>query len=236
MLCKYLFNKGYDKNGNSGWLEVSTIKELCDVFDAENLENIEDNGRKVFTNEEINLFSMIKLLFNINDADLYLGYIDNLVNNKTNRNLISVIDFFNKLKKYRCEIVNDQIVTIDDIELLYIDSPDIVEKRVEDDVVIYEINNQDFKILCSYTNDGTHYACMNISDLEKNCYGYDKLIKTGSLRFTTYDDHTLIKVNKDRIDKYTINPSFIVVIGKLTNDLLTIAKKNNLKVVYIQNN
>ena len=77
---------------------------------------------------------------------------------------------------------------------------------------------------------------MNISDLEKNCYGYDKLIKTGSLRFTTYDDHTLIKVNKDRIDKYTINPSFIVVIGKLTNDLLTIAKKNNLKVVYIQNN
>ena len=47
---------------------------------------------------------------------------------------------------------------------------------------------------------------MNISDLEKNCYGYDKLIKTGSLRFTTYDDHTLIKVNKDRIDKY--NTSF----------------------------
>ena len=45
-----------------------------------------------------------------------------------------------------------------------------------------------------------------------------------------------IHVNKDRIDKYTINPSFIVVIGKLTNDLLTIAKKNNLKVVYIQNN
>ena len=236
LLCKYLFNKGYDKNGNSGWLEISTIKELCDVFDAENLENIEDAGNKVFSTEEINLFSMIKLLFNINDADLYLGYIDNLVNNKTNRNLISVIDFFNKLKKYRCEIVNDQIVTIEDIELLYIDSPDIVEKRMEDGVVVYEIDNQDFKILCSYTNDGTHYACMNISDLEKNCYGYDKLVKTGSLRFTTYDDHTLIKVNKDRVDKYTMVPSFIVIVGKLTSDLIAIAKKNNLKVIYIQNN
>ena len=119
--------------------------------------------------------------------------------------------------------------------MLYIDSPDMVKKSNEDGLVIYTIINQDFKILSSYTNDGTHYACLNISDLEKNCYGYDKLIKTGSLRFTTYEDHTLIKVNKDRLDKYTMIPKFIVVVGELTDDLKNIAKKNNYKVIYIQN-
>ena len=213
LLCNYLFNKGYDKNGNSGWLELSTIKELCDVFDSDSLNNIEDYGKKVFTNEEVNLFIMMKLMFNVSDFDMNLQYIDNLMSSGFNRNLISIIDFFNKLKKYRCEIINDQIVTLDEIEMLYIDSPDIVRKEQNDGLTIYTVYNQDFKILCSYTNDGTHYACMNISDLEKNCYGYNKLIKTGSLRFTTYEDHTLIKVNKDRLDKHTMLPKFIVVIG-----------------------
>lgn len=235
LLCNYLFNKGYDKNGNSGWLELSTIKELCDVFDSDSLNNIEDYGKKVFTNEEVNLFIMMKLMFNVSDFDMNLQYIDNLMSSGFNRNLISIIDFFNKLKKYRCEIINDQIVTLDEIEMLYIDSPDIVRKEQNDGLTIYTVYNQDFKILCSYTNDGTHYACMNISDLEKNCYGYNKLIKTGSLRFTTYEDHTLIKVNKDRLDKHTMLPKFIVVIGELTDDLKAIAKKNNYKIIYIQN-
>lgn len=235
LLCNYLFNRGYDKNGNTGWLEISTIKELCDVYEVENLEALEVDGKKVFTELEVNLFSMIKLMFSISDYDMNLQYIDDLINNNFNRNLIGVIDFFNKLKKYRCELINEQIVTLDEIEMLYIDSPDMVKKSNEDGLVIYTIINQDFKILSSYTNDGTHYACLNISDLEKNCYGYDKLIKTGSLRFTTYEDHTLIKVNKDRLDKHTMIPKFIVVVGELTDDLKNIAKKNNYKVIYIQN-
>lgn len=235
LICNYLFNKGYNKNGNSGWLELSTIKEICDVFEASSLNNIEEDGKKVFSDEEVNLFIMMNLMFNVSDFDMNLQYIDNLMNSNFNRNLVSVIDFFNKLKKYRCEIINDQIVTLDEIEMLYIDSPDIVKKENMDGVVVYIIYNQDFKILCSYTNDGTHYACMNISDLEKNCYGYNKLIKTHSLRFTSYEDHTLIKVNKDRKDKYTMIPSFIVVIGELTNDLKELAKKSNYKIIYIQN-
>lgn len=235
LLCNYLFNKGYDKNGNSGWLELSTIKEICDTFDASSLKNIEEDLKQVFSDEEVNLFTMMNLMFNVSDFDMNLQYIDNLMNSNINRNLVSVIDFFNKLKKYRCEIINDQIVTLDEIEMLYIDSPDIVKKENMDGVVVYTIYNQDFKILCSYTNDGTHYACMNISDLEKNCYGYNKLIKTHSLRFTTYEDHTLIKVNKDRKDKYTMIPSFIVVVGELTNDLKEVAKKSNYKIIYIQN-
>lgn len=235
LICNYLFNKGYNKNGNSGWLELSTIKEICDVFEASSLNNIEEDGKKVFSDEEVNLFTMMNLMFNVSDFDMNLQYIDNLMNSNFNRNLVSVIDFFNKLKKYRCEIINDQIVTLDEIEMLYIDSPDIVKKENMDGVVVYIIYNQDFKILCSYTNDGTHYACMNISDLEKNCYGYNKLIKTHSLRFTSYEDHTLIKVNKDRKDKYTMIPSFIVVVGELTNDLKELAKKSNYKIIYIQN-
>lgn len=235
LLCNYLFNKGYDKNGNSGWLELSTIKEICDVFDSSSLNNIEEDLKQVFSDDEVNLFTMMNLMFNVSDFDLNLQYIDNLMNSNFNRNLVSVIDFFNKLKKYRCEIINDQIVTLDEIEMLYIDSPDIVKKENMDGVTVYTIYNQDFKILCSYTNDGTHYACMNISDLEKNCYGYNKLIKTHSLRFTTYEDHTLIKVNKDRKDKYTMIPSFIVVVGEITNDLKEVAKKSNYKIIYIQN-
>lgn len=234
LLSKYLFNKAYDKNGNTGWLEISTIKELCDVFDYEYLSNIKINGENVFTMDEIDLFLMIKLMFGVNDSDMYLEYIDNIINKKLQRNVLSVIDFFNKLKKYSCEIINEQIVTLDEIELLYMDSPDIVSREVKNDVCIYTIMNQDFKILSSYTNDGIHYSILNISDLEKNCYGYDKLVNSSSFRFTSYENNTLIKFNKDRIKVNSMRPSFIVVVGNLTDDIINIAKRNNLKIIYMQ--
>ena len=234
ILCNYLFNKGYDKNGISGWLEVSTIKEICDVFESDTLSSFTKDGKKIFTSEEVNLFNMIKMMFSVSDADMCFQYIDNLINNGVTRNIISVIDFFNKLKKYKCDIINEEIVTLEDIEMLYEEDKSVVKKEISDGVEIYTIINQDFKVFCSYTNNGINYAIMNISDLEKNAYGYNKIIDNGVIRFTTYEDNTLIKYNKDRIEGNGLNPEFIIVIGEVTDDLKRIAKKNNYKIIYIR--
>lgn len=234
LLSSYLFNKGYDENGNYGWLEVSTIKQLCDIFEIENLRNIVIDGQNVFNEDEISMFTFIKFLFERKDMDTYLALIENIVVNKVRRNIVAVTELFNKIKKYRVEIINDQIVSLQDIEMLLIEAPEYGKKIEKDGVTVYTIKDQDFKVLASYTDDGVHYNCINVSELTKNSYGYDKLIKDGSIRFSTFENDTLVKMNKDRKSANSMKVSFIIAIGKLSNELLNIAKEHDIPVVYIE--
>ncbi|MBR2139093.1 MAG: hypothetical protein IJ966_07375 [Bacilli bacterium] len=234
LLCRYLFNKNYDQKGNSGWLDTDTLEQIFDVYDDDSLISIEIDNKRVFSEEEINLYRFAKLLFNTDDFGIILSFIDNIIAKKIKINYASIGELFTKLKKYRTEIINEQIVTIDDIELMFIDRPDVVNKRIEDGVSIYTIINQDFKVLCANVDDGIHYTCTNVSDLEKNSYGYNNLIKNGSVRFTTYDGKTIIKINKDNKVSHLMKAKFIIVVGKLTSELIKIAKNNHLKIVEVQ--
>ncbi len=235
VLANFLFNKGYDLNGNFGWLDVSTIKEIMDIYDVASLEDANAGGKKIFNEEELALFAMIKLLFNTDDLSIILQYIENIVTIKNTRNTIPIIDLFNKIKKYRLEIINAQIVTIRDIEVLGIDRPEIVKKSVQEGVTIYRIIKQDFRVLCSESDDGIEFCCESVLKLEKNCYGYNQLIKNGSLRFTTDDGKTIIKINKDNKEQVSNKPNFLIVIKDLNDSLIDIAKEKGLVIVQIDN-
>lgn len=234
LLCTYLFNRGFDKSGNVGFLESDCIKELIDIYDENLLGDFTVDGNKVFSEEEVNLFKMIKLMFDVVDTDLWLTYLNDFVANKVERNIISVIDFFNKLKKYRVELINNQIVTLDEIELLCENNPSIARKTQESGVDIYTVIGQDFKVLYSVNNDGTYYYCGDVSGLSKNCYGYNKLINTGSARFTTIDDKTTIKINKDNFYREKTYADFIIIPSNLNDDIIRIAKNHKLKIVVIR--
>jgi len=234
VLANFLFNKGYDQNGNFGWLDVSNIKELLDIYDVGSLEDANASGKKLFNEAELALFAMMKLLFSTDDLTIILAYIENIITNKNNRNTVAIANFFNKIKKYRLEIINSQIVTIKDIEMLGVDRPEVVNKYTLEGVTIYQVIGQDFKVLCSDRDDGIHYMCINVSKLDKNCYGYNKLIKNGSLRFSIVDDRTIIRMNKDNKNQTNLEVNFLIVVGEVTDELLGIAKEKNIPVVEIK--
>ncbi len=234
VLANFLFNKGYDSNGNFGWLDIATIKEILDIYDTDSLEDANAEGKRIFNEQELALFSMLKLLFTTEDLSIILQYIEKIISMKDVRNTLPFVEFFNKIKKYRLEIINSQIVTLKDIEMLGIDRPEVVNKYEKDGVTIYQIINQDFKILCSERDDGIHYSCENVSKLDKNCYGYNKLIKNGSLRFSTEDGKTIIRMNKDNINQTDLKPDYIVVVNEINDELLDIAKDNEIVIVEIK--
>ena len=235
ILCKYLFNKSYDEKGDAGWLEADTVEQVCEMYESDSLKTLEINNEKIFTSDEVNLFTMTKLLFSVNDFDLLVSFIENIIKNKVDRNIISTIELFNKLKKYRIELINNEIVSFAEIEALFNARPDIVTKNKREGVDVYTIVNQDFRILCSTNDDGISFDCVNVSKLDKNVYVYDRLYNDRSIRFVTEDDNIIIKMNTDSIEENKMQASYIVVTNKLTSDLLEIAKENNLKIVEIQN-
>jgi hypothetical protein len=200
----------------------------------DNLELIKYNNKPVFAEEELPLFNLIKLLFDNNDFNILLEYIENIISQKIKRNIVAVCELFNKLKKYRCEIINSEIVTIEELEMLLIDNPNMIKKKTLNGVTVYSIKNNDFKVLCSNTDDGIHYVCSYVSNLDKNCYGYNKLLKSGSIRFTSYENNTLIKINKDRIVSNSMSAEFLIIVGNTSDDLIDIAKKNNIPIVEVK--
>ena len=234
LLCNYLFNKGYDDKGISGWLEVDTIKQICDVYDIDCIKSLKIDGKKVFDEDEVNLFAMCKLLFSVNDFDLVLSFIEKIIEGKIKRNILSTSELFNKIKKYRVELINNEIVSIEEIESLYVERPDMVMKNSRNGVDVYTVVGQDFRILCSTNDDGINYACTNVVSLEKNVYGYNFMENDRSIRFADEDGKTIIKLNKDNYYDEGMKARFVVVVGALSNDLLTIAKENNLKIVEVQ--
>ena len=149
ILCNFLFNKSYDEKGDIGWLETDTVKQVCDMYDIDALKTLQINQEYVFSSEEINLYTMTKLLFSVNDFDLLISFLENIITNKIQRNILSTIDLFSKLKKYRVPLINNQVVALSEIEDLYNSRPDLVIKNKREGVEIYTIVNQDFKILCS---------------------------------------------------------------------------------------
>ena len=234
ILCNYLFNKSYDEYGDKGWLETDTVKQVLDVYEADSLKTLEIGGEKVFTDEEVELFTMTKLLFSTNDYDLLIQFLENVISNKVRRNILGTMELFNKLKKYRLDLINNEVVSIAEIEALYNSRPDLVIKNERDGVEVYTVVNQDFRILCSTTDDGSNYDCINVSRLTKNVYAYDRLLEGRSVRFTTEDDKVCIKVNSDSYDDQKMQASYIVITSKLSADLIDIARENNLKIVEIQ--
>lgn len=234
ILCNYLFNRGYDITGNTGLLESDTIKGLCDIYDENLIEDFEINGQSVFDESEVNLFKMIKLMFTIEDNDLLFTYFENLLSEKIDRNIVSVIKFFNKFKKYRLELINNQIVTIDDLEMLSQTNPSIVSKEDRDGVDVYTVNDQDFKVLYSNNDGDGIYFCEDISSLKRNYYGYNSLNSNSSIRFASQDNSTIIKLNKDNFDKKIMNSDFIIILNELNDNFIRIAREKNIKIVFFK--
>ena len=231
LICNYLYNKGYDERGNNSWLEVITIKQLLDLFDADVLEDLKINGNSVFNENEIEFFRMIKLLLGNNNRELLLDYIDKIISKRASRNIVPIVIALNKVKKYRVELINSQIISIDEVEELYLTNPVDVKKTNRKGVDIYTISNQDFKVLCSENDDGIHYEYVDASALTKNSYAYRKLVNNGSIRLTTINNSTVVKMNKDSITRKEMYPNFILVVGELTDELVNIAAENELKIV-----
>ena len=233
LLSNYLFAKGYTKKGNIGFLEVDTIEQLINSFDAESLETLKVNNEYVFTDTEIDIFKMINLLFKNKNLDILFSSLEELISSKTERNLPNINILFNKLKKYKIELINNQIVGINDLENLCQTSPDIISKTNKDGVTIYRIKGQDFKVISSINDDGLHYNFTSVTKLNRNEYGYNKLIKSGSVRFTTHEDKTIIKFNKDRIKTKDMKPAFLIITGLLTDELINIAKNNKISILEV---
>lgn len=234
LLSNYLFGKAYDIQGNHGYLEISTIKQLINIFDIESLENFEIDGSKVFNKEEIDFYTLLIVMFKNISLDIVFEYVNNLMNDNYKRNIMFSINFFNKIKKYKRNIINDNIVTINDIIELYNESPDVVKYENKNGVDIYTVVGQDFKVLCSANDDGINYRYVNVSSLGLNSYGYGKLVNDYSVRFSEDKDGYIIKVNKDNKEKINMKAESIIVVGKLTDDLINIAKTNNLKIIYVE--
>ena len=177
---------------------------------------------------------MIKLMFTIEDNDLLFTYFENLLSEKIDRNIVSVIKFFNKFKKYRLELINNQIVTIDDLEMLSQTNPSIVSKEDRDGVDVYTVNDQDFKVLYSNNDGDGIYFCEDISSLKRNYYGYNSLNSNSSIRFASQDNSTIIKLNKDNFDKKIMNSDFIIILNELNDNFIRIAREKNIKIVFFK--
>ena len=230
LFCKYFFGKPFSVKGNYGWLDTDTLKQMSDLYDSNAVCEIKEDGERKYSTSEVNFISMIELLLKGEDNEVLLTFIDEVVNKKITRNILPIISLFEKLDNDKAKILNAQVVTIDDIESLYAANPSAVSKREEDGITIYSFNNQDFKILSSYTNDGVHYECKLLSEVNKNCYGYDGMNENASIRFTTYEGNTVLKMNKDNISE-KLKPTFLVTVNGITPQIKEIAKNNNLKII-----
>lgn len=234
ILCNYLFNRGYDEKGETGWLEIDTIKQLIDIYEVDSLDTLEIDGKKVFDEDEVALFAMTKLLFSIDDFDLLLTFVNNIISNNVKRNIISITELFNKIKKYRVELVNNEIVSLEEIDELYDSTSDIVTKTNKDGLTLYKIVGQNFRVLCS-TNDTTDkYECVNVSDLEKNVYVFDRINKDKPIRFVSEDDKTVIKTSKDAYGEENLKPKYILLVNEINDNILDIAKSMGLNIVEVQ--
>ena len=234
ILCNYLYNRGYDEKGCSGWLDVDTVKQVCDVYETESLQTLVINDEHVFEEEEIKLFSMTKLLCNINDYDALLGFVNNIIQNNVKRDVLSVTELFNKLKKYRVELINNEIVSLNEIEDLYEVSKGIVTKNTKDGLNVYTVVGQDFRVLCSLKDTSEDYECVNISQLEKNVYVFDRLNKEKLVRFVSDEDKTVVKINQDTIEENNMKPGYILLVSQINDNIMNIAKSLNLDIVEIQ--
>lgn len=231
ILCNYLFNRGYNSKGNSGWLDITTISQMIDVYDTSILEEFKMDGRKVFTKSELVYIKFIKKLFSYDDDEILFSFVDKMLDKKIKRNIIFANNLFDKLKKYKTYIINSSIVKLNDLDIMS-SSAEFVNKKEVDGVKIYAVYNNDFKVLSSYNDDKIHFRYSYASEIDKNSYCYESIPEGSSFRFITYDNRTLLKFNKDR--KKNMKAKFIIVNGIITDEIINVAKKENLVIVSLE--
>ena len=197
----------------------------------ENIERVLDN---VFDKDEANMFSMIKLLCSIEDFDALLAFVNNIIESNVKRNILCISELFNKIKKYRIELINNEIVSLSEIEDLFEVSKGIVTKNTKDGLNVYTVVGQDFRVLCSLKDTATDYECVNISTLDKNVYVFNRLSNDRLVRFISDENKTIVKVNKDSIDEHNMKPGYILLVNPVNDNIMNIAKSLNLDIVEIQ--
>lgn len=233
ILCKYLFNKGYDSKGNNGWLDVTTIKQIIDIYDYSSLEEFKIKGINIFNKNEILYLTFINKLFSYDDEVLF-SFVNKMVDKKIKRNMVVTASLFEKLKKYKKDIINSSLVTISELEELSTNAEFVIKKEI-DGVKLYTVYNNDFKVLYSYNDDKVHCGYGNASEILKSSYCYEYLPDDIDFRFSTYDGRTIIKINKDKkINKSSLIPKFIIVSGVITDEIVNVAKKDNLAIVSME--
>lgn len=234
IVCKYLFNKGFNSKGNSGWLEMTTIKQIIDVYDPSVLESLKIDDKSIFNKNELSYLTFISKLFSYNDDEVLFSFVDKMLNKKIKRNIVVVNNFFEKLKKYKREIINSSIVSLKELDEMSSEIEFVVKKEV-DGIKVYTVYDNDFKVLSSYNDDKIHYSYSNASEILKNSYCYEFIPDNVNFRFTTYDDRTILKFNKDRIiNKNSLIPKFIIVSGVVTDEIINVAKRENLAIVSLE--
>lgn len=233
ILCRYLFNRGYNTKGNSGWLDVMTISQICNIFDYSILSDFKVDNKSVFNDNEINFLKFIEKLFSSNDDEILFSFVEQVLNKKVNRNIVVINSLFEKLKKYRKDFINDSIVTSEEL-ISMSETYDFITVKKVDGVSIYNVSNNDFKVLSSYNDDKIHYYYGDASGIDKTSYCYDLLPSDCNMRFINYEDKTLIKLDKDNIKPINISPKYILVVGNVNDEVLNVAKKNNLSIVVLE--
>ncbi len=233
ILCKYLFNRGYDSKGNSGWLEITTIKQIIDVYDSSILKDFKIDGKNVFSKNELSYLTFISKLFSYDDEVLF-SFVDKMLNKKIKRNTVVIGSFFEKLKKYKREIINSSLVTLSELDDLSSNAEFVTLKEI-DGVKVYTVYNNDFKVLYSYNDDKIHCSYSDASEILKNSYCYEFIPNNINFRFVTFDDKTILKINKDEIiNKNSLIPKFIIVSGMVTDEIINVAKREKLSVVSLE--
>ena len=162
-----LFNTYKDKYDIKTAYEEITLRVL--------IGNILDLKKSL---NKIDIFKMINLLFKNKNLDILFSSLEELISSKTERNLPNINILFNKLKKYKIELINNQIVGINDLENLCQTSPDIISKTNKDGVTIYRIKGQDFKVIVDYAHTPNGY--LNLFELTKTLNAKRTIIVAGS--------------------------------------------------------
>ena len=204
---------------------------MIDVYDVSVLEEFKIDGRKVFTKSELAYLKLIKKLFSYDDDEILFSFVDKMLNKKIKRNIIFINNLFEKLKKYKRDIINNSIVTLNELEAMS-SSAEFVNKKDIDGIRIYTVYSNDFKVLSSYNDDKIHFKYSFASDVDKNSYCYELIPEGSSFRFITYDNKTLLKFNKDK--KKKMKAKFIIVNGIITDEIINVAKKENLMIVSLE--
>lgn len=232
IVCKYLFNKGYDSRGNNGWLETTTIEQIVNIYDVSVLKNFKIDDKGVFNKIELAYITFINKLF-VYDDEVLFSFVERMLNKNIKRNIIAVGSLFEKLKKYKRDIINSSIVSLNELDSMTIET-DFVTKKEIDGVKIYTVYDNDFKVLSSYNDDKIHYSYSDASNILKSSYCYEYIPSNADFRFITYDGRVLLKFNKDKIINNKISPKFIIISGMISDEIINVAKRENLAIVTLE--
>ena len=125
-------------------------------------------------------------------------------------------------------------MTLSELDALSSNAEFVTLKEI-DGVKVYTVYDNDFKVLYSYNDDRIHCSYSDASEILKNSYCYEFIPNNINFRFVTFDDKTILKINKDEIiNKNSLIPKFIIVSGMVTDEIINVAKREKLSVVSLE--